>query len=269
MRDRIVERRRLCGVLAGAALAASPFGAGLARSAGSRKRQPPRLPAIAIDAGHGGSDPGAISPHRIYEKNITLAIAVELARQLAATRRFRPLLIRRGDEFISLHDRVARARAWRAELFLSLHADALPDPAKRGALVFTLSDEASDRQAAWFARNENQADTLVGLDRRRQSRDVDAILVDLVRRQTGNRSLELARLLVDALGREVALFDKPQRSAGFAVLTAPDIPSALVELGCLSNAEEERLLQQRLYQHHLAHALLRAIADFWAAGPTV
>ncbi|MGC2415173.1 MAG: N-acetylmuramoyl-L-alanine amidase, partial [Stellaceae bacterium] len=218
-----------------------------------------------LDPGHGGVDPGAISPRGVYEKDLTLPTARELARQLEVTGRYRTLLTRRGDRFVSLRERVARARANRAELFLSIHADALPDSAMRGLSVYTLSNEASDRVTAALATRENKDDFIAGVHLSDQPRQIGAILLDLARRQTDNSSLILARTIVEELGRTVLLLDRPHRAAGFAVLTAPDMPSALVELGCLSNPRDERLLQQRTYRQHLAHGLARAIDDYFAA----
>jgi N-acetylmuramoyl-L-alanine amidase len=226
-----------------------------------------RQPTVVIDPGHGGVDPGAISPDGISEKDIVLPIAWDFARQLATTRRYRVVLTRGVDEFIPLRARVARARAWHADLFLSIHADALPDAAMRGLSVFTLSAQASDREAAALAVSENKADLVGSITLLRQSRDIGDILMDLTRRQTGNFSVALARAIVDQVGREVVLLDHPQRSADFAVLTAPDIPSALVELGCLSNPQEEHLLPQRAYKHKLARGLVRAVEAYFAAHP--
>jgi N-acetylmuramoyl-L-alanine amidase len=150
-------------------------------------------------------------------------------------------------------------------LLLSIHADALPDAEARGLSVFTQSSQASDREAAALAVSENRADLVGGINLSRQPRDVGNILLDLTRRQTSNLSVLLANKIVVELGREVALRDHPQRSADFAVLTAQDVPSALVELGCLSNPAEERLLQQRTYQQKLARGLVRAVESFFAA----
>ena len=135
----------------------------------------------------------------------------------------------------------------------------------RGLSVFTLSARASDREAAALASSQNRADFVAGVNLSRQPREVGSILLDLTRRQTSNLSITLARYIVDQLGREVVLLERPQRSADFAVLTAPDIPSALVELGCLSNSREERLLQQRIYQQKLARGLVRAVESYFAA----
>jgi N-acetylmuramoyl-L-alanine amidase len=267
MRDIIIARRTLLALAAGIAACIGPKGPATARppvkGRSPRPRSHPRV--VVLDPGHGGVDPGAISPHGIYEKNLTLPTARELARQLEATGRYRILLTRRGDSFVSLRERVARARANRAELFLSIHADALPDSAMRGLSVYTLSDEASDRATAALAIRENTDDFIAGVHLSHRPRQIGAILLDLARRQTDNSSLILARTIVEELGRTVKLLETPHRAAGFAVLTAPDIPSALVELGCLSNPADERLLQQRTYQQRLAHGLARAIDDYFAA----
>ena len=235
-----------------------------AQPAARRAPQVRRVPTVVIDPGHGGVDPGAISPEGVHEKDIVLETAWEFARALAARRTYRVVLTRSTDEFLSLRERVARARAWKADLFLSIHADALPDTEMRGLSVFTLSAQASDREAAALASSENRADLVGGVKLSRQPRDVGSILLDLTRRQTSNLSVTLARDVVDQLGRDVVLLERPQRSADFAVLTAPDIPSALVELGCLSNPAEERLLQQRSYQQKLARGLVRAVESFFA-----
>jgi len=174
------------------------------------------------------------------------------------------VLTRSVDEFIPLRERVARARAWKADLFLSIHADALPDSALRGLSVFTLSAQASDREAAALAISENRADLVGGINLARQPREVGNVLMDLARRQADNSSIALARKVIDQLAREVVLLDHPQRSADFAVLTAPDIPSVLVELGCLSNLQEERLLERRAYQQKLARGLVRAVEAYFA-----
>lgn len=271
MRDTVIARRALLALAAGVAIAGCAAVSAAAQSAGKRKphRPPsphqPALRVVALDPGHGGIDPGAISPHGLYEKSITLATARELARQLDASSRYRAVLTRNRDVFVPLRERVARARLHHADLLLSIHADALPDRGLRGLSVYTLSDQASDRETAALAERENRDDFVAGLRLSRQPREIGAILLDLARRQTNNRSLTLARAVVGELGHAVRLLEKPHRSAGFVVLTAPDLPSALVELGCLSNRDEERLLPQRAYQQRLAQALLRAIDDYFAA----
>ncbi len=218
---------------------------------------------IVLDPGHGGIDPGAIGYSGVYEKEIALATALEVARQLEATKRYRVRLTRTGDEFVELQERVAFAHAAGGDLFLSIHADALPEAGVRGASVFTLSEKASDKEAAELAVRENKADLIAGIDLSRHEPVVSEILFDLARRQTNNLSIRLARDLVSELGREVRLLNNSHRSAGFVVLKAPDIPSALVELGCLSNKEEDALLQRAAYQHKLATGLVRSINDYF------
>jgi N-acetylmuramoyl-L-alanine amidase len=254
---RTLLRLALGSALAGLLAAASPAQPPPLRHRTRLRRR--RQPMVVIDPGHGGIDPGAIGAGGVYEKFITFATAADLARVLKATGRFRATLTRGRDEYVALRERVARARALHADLFLSIHADALPNSAMRGLSVFTLSAAASDREAAALAVSENR--DIIAVARRR--REVDAILIDLTRRETDNQSLELARAVVEALGREVILLENPQRAAGFVVLTAADIPSVLVELGCLSNAVEERLLIQRSYQWRLAHSLARAIETYF------
>jgi N-acetylmuramoyl-L-alanine amidase len=227
----------------------------------SQSHRPPWL--VVIDPGHGGIDPGAISADGVYEKNITLAVALDLARLLKASGSFRVRLTRGRDRYVPLHERVSRARAAHADLFLSIHADALPNPAMRGLSVFTLSQQASDRIAATLAASENR-DPGSGSSLPRHPPAVQAVLIDLALRQTDNQSREFAHQIVLSLGREVQLLDNPQRSAGFVVLTAPDIPSALVELGCLSNPIEAQLLRRRIHQRRLAQGLAAAIEAYFA-----
>jgi len=261
MGSRVIGRRQLLGGILGA-------GAGYVFLGGVRKavaaaKSGAKTRLVVLDPGHGGIDPGAIGFSGIYEKDIALATARELARLLETSKRYRVQLTRDNDEFVALQDRVAHAHAAGAELFLSIHADALPNAGTRGASVFTLSERASDREAAELAARENKADLIAGIDLSRHEPVVSEILLDLARRQTNNLSIRLARDMVLELGREVKLLNNTHRSAGFAVLKAPDVPSALVELGCLSNKEEDRLLQQPSYQRRLAAGLARSISDYF------
>lgn len=262
-----IARRALLALAAGSAAGLGAIGSPEARRIVTRPAVRRRV--IAIDPGHGGVDPGAISPHGLYEKNVTLATARELARELDLSGRYRGILTRRSDSFVPLQQRVARARAARAELFLSIHADALPDSNLRGLSVYTLSDQASDRETAALAARENRDVFVPGVHLSHEPKVVGAILLDLARRETNNRSLLLGRTIVGELGRSVPLLERPHRAAGFIVLTAPDIPSALVELGCLSNPRDERLLPTPAHQRLLAHGLIRAIDDYFAARLTV
>jgi N-acetylmuramoyl-L-alanine amidase len=269
MRDKFILRRTLLAVAVGVwpASRAGARGVGGVAGTGRRTATGGHVRVVVLDPGHGGSDPGAISPHGFYEKNITLPTAREVARLLDASGRYRPLLTRRRDIFVPLRERVELAHAARADLFLSIHADALPNAAMRGLAVYTLSAEASDREAAELARSENR-DIFLGGELRLSRQEppvIAAILFDMARRHTDRQSQLLARAIVGELGSNVRLLDQPHRSAAFVVLTAPDIPSALVELGCLSNPEDERLLPTPAYQHRLAQGLARAIDDYFSA----
>jgi len=230
----------------------------------TRKQVPPvQRQTIVVDAGHGGIDPGCVGQAGTYEKDVALATALDLARQLEATKRFAVQLSRTDDTFVPLGERVARARAVGADLFLSIHADALPEHAARGASVFTLSEKASDKEAAAVAERENRSDVVAGINFGTQDPEVNEILFDLTRRQTNNMSIRLAQQLVSELGHRVRLLRNTHRSAAFVVLKAPDIPSALVEVGCLSNRNEEKALCESSYQRAVATALLHSINDYF------
>jgi N-acetylmuramoyl-L-alanine amidase len=277
MPDQILPRRSLLGVVlaAGGSLAA---GAAwlvvptrlLAQTLGQTAvKTPPaakptaRRRTVVLDPGHGGIDPGAIGLSGVYEKDLALDAARLVARQLEASKRYRVVLTRTSDEFVALQDRVARARAADGDLFLSIHADALPDPGMRGASVFTLSEKASDKEAAALAARENKVDLIAGIDLSRHAPEVSSILIDLARRQTNNQSIRLARRLVNDLGQDVRMLNNSHRSAGFAVLKAPDIPSALVEMGCLSNRQEEHALRLPSYRQKVAIGIARSINDYF------
>jgi N-acetylmuramoyl-L-alanine amidase len=257
MRNGGVARRRLLS------LAGALFVCGSRAQATQRR---PSLPVIAIDPGHGGVDPGAISPTGLYEKDITLDTALILARLVNATARFRTVMTRRGNIYVPLRERVLRARAHHADLLISIHADTLPDSALRGLSVYTLSAAASDRESAALAARENRDNFIPGLKLSRRPAEIGDILADLARRRTSNRSLTFAHLIVDRMGQVTPLLERPQRAAGFTVLTAPDIPSVLVELGCLSNPNDEHLLEEDAYRLRLARGLLDAIEAYFAAG---
>ncbi len=271
MRDTTIARRALLALAAGAAIGFQPAEAADSRARSTLYRPNAdaalarrKLRTIALDAGHGGVDPGAISPRGVKEKTVTLTMARELERQLKASGRYRVVLTRQRDILVPLRERVARARRHRAELLLSIHADALPEAAIRGLSVYTLSEQASDRETALLAARENKDDFPLGLQLSKQPPVIGAILLDLARRETNNRSLALARAIVTEASREVRLLPKPHRSAGFTILSAPDMPSALVEIGCLSNPDEEMLLPTPSHQRRLAQTLLRAIDDYFA-----
>jgi N-acetylmuramoyl-L-alanine amidase len=259
-----IERRTFLRRLS--AVLASTAGAGLALDAAAapaRAATKARRHIVVLDAGHGGIDPGTIGVSGVYEKEITFDTTMRLARELERGRRYKVVLTRKDDEFVPLHERVARARAADGEVFLSIHADALPDPDMRGASVFTLSEKASDKEAAALAARENKVDLIAGIDLSESPPEVTTILIDLARRQTNNLSIGFARHLVSELDEDIRMLNNSLRSAGFAVLKAPDIPSSLVELGCLSNRKEDRLLRTPSYRQKLARDLGKAIDDYF------
>jgi len=233
---------------------------------------PPRAPApsagaplVMLDPGHGGKDPGAIGVSGTHEKSIALAAALELRRQLLASGRYRVELTRARDVFIPLEGRVARAQAQKAALFVSLHADALDNPGVRGASVYTLADSASDAQTAALARRENAADRFGGPGFRDVPPEVARILTSLIRQETRTGSARIAAALVSNLDRDVPLLERPSRHAGFMVLKAADIPSVLVEMGFMSNRQDEAALRRPEHRVRVAAAMKRAVDGFFAA----
>ncbi|WP_185961471.1 N-acetylmuramoyl-L-alanine amidase [Telmatospirillum sp. J64-1] len=223
----------------------------------------PAKPVVVIDPGHGGVDPGAIGVSGLYEKDLTLAMGRLLKAELEKTGRYQVVLTRDRDIFIPLRERVAIARRAGGELFISLHADSHNNRSLRGLSVYTLSERASDAEAAALAEKENKADLIGGLDLSHESPEVSSILLDLTQRETMNLSAGFAGKLIEDLGKEVTLLRNTHRFAGFAVLKAPDIPSVLVELGYLSNREDERLLRQDQYRAKLARTLARSVDRYF------
>ena len=218
---------------------------------------------VVIDPGHGGIDPGTTSMHGRFEKDIVLAVGLELRRKLAATGRYKVVMTRTRDRFLRLRDRVKVARRAGADLFLSIHADAIAQDSVRGATVYTLSEQGSDAEADALAAKENKSDLIAGIDLKQHSDDVANILIDLAQRDTMNRSAQFVQQLLPALGKRVRLRTKPHRSAGFRILKAPDVPAALIELGYLSNASDERLLTSRDGQSLMAAAMAEAIDRYF------
>jgi N-acetylmuramoyl-L-alanine amidase len=218
---------------------------------------------IMIDPGHGGVDPGAMSRSGVWEKHIVLAFAQELQRQLLATGRFRVQLTRDGDVFIRLRDRIALARKAGADLFISVHADSIGNRNVRGTSVYTLSENASDKEAAALATKENKSDVIAGIDLDEQPDEVVNILIDLAQRETMNESAVFAKTLVEKLALHRRMLRNTHRFAGFAVLKAPDIPSVLVELGYLSNREDERMLRSPKTRGMMAGSIAEAISQYF------
>ncbi len=254
-----VTRRLLLG--SGVALRfAVPNGWGTAQAA-----SPHQLPMVVIDPGHGGRDPGAIGVTGTYEKHVAFSAAMDLRQQLLASRRYRVRMTRMRDVFIPLETRVTFAQQLGADLFVSVHADALLDHSVRGASVYTLSDRASDPQAAALAARENAADRFAGPAWRGVSPEVTQILASLVRREPKVGSARLAQDLVAQLGRTVPLLVRPSRQAAFVVLKSPVIPSALVEMGFMSNRVDEAALRRPAHRAKVAGALHRAIDAYFVA----
>ena len=216
-----------------------------------------------IDPGHGGVDPGAISRSGAWEKHIVLAFSKELRRQLVATGKFDVRLTRHRDVFIRLRQRIAKARAVGANLFLSIHADSIHNRRVRGTSVYTLSKRASDKEAAALARKENKSDLIAGVDLKKQSSDVVNILIDLAQRETMNESAVFAQQLVSEMAKVRKMLRNTHRFAGFAVLKAPDIPSVLIELGYLSNRTDEKLLLDPKQHRRMASSITRAIQRYF------
>ncbi len=213
---------------------------------------------VMIDPGHGGPDPGTISDAGVYEKSVTLRTAKIVRHVLEKTGRYTVVLTRKKDIYVPLRKRYKRAEDSKAELFISLHADSNRNKRLRGFSVYTLSERASDKEAAALAAHENRADAIAGIDLSRQSDAVASFLIELRQRQTMNESAIFSELLISELRREVKMLRNTHRFAGFAVLKSPDIPSILLELGYLSNAQDARMLHRRAYLVKAAAAILRA-----------
>lgn len=217
---------------------------------------------IVLDPGHGGKDPGAIGYSGVYEKNITLAMAKEL-KVILEKEGYKVYLTRSTDIFIPLRDRVKIARKYNADLFMSIHADSAVNRSAKGLSVYTLSETASDKEAAALAERENKADVVAGLNLLEHSKEVSDILINLAQRETMNRSSEFASFMVQEMRKSVKLRDNTHRFAGFAVLKAPDVPSVLLEMGYLSNRTEERLLKQKDYRRKLAVSTSKAVEKYF------
>ncbi len=227
--------------------------------------KPPGLPVVVLDPGHGGVDGGAFGLDGAIEKTLVYAFADALRAKLEATGRYRVVMTRVGDQYVSLEDRVAKARAAGASLFVSLHADALKEAANvSGTTVYTCSDRASDAEAQRIAERENDADRQAGEERKAADPGVADILFDLKRRETRIYAHKFSRGLVAQLGEAGALNRNPQRAAGFVVLKAPDFPSVLVELGYLSNARDVANLKSEPWRDKMTDAVRVAIDGFFA-----
>ncbi|MBH0239225.1 N-acetylmuramoyl-L-alanine amidase [Methylobrevis sp. L22] len=232
---------------------------------------PRAKPLVVLDAGHGGIDSGTIAVSGLAEKELVLTFARDLKARLEKSGRVDVLMTRDDDSFISLGERVRIARDHRADILVSIHADSTQEDFVRGATVYTLSEQASDRDAARLAAKENSSDAIAGLDLTAESGEVGDILIDLARRETKTFSHVVARELVSELSASTRMIRNPHRSAGFQVLRAPDVPSVLLELGYLSNAQDEKLLTDGEWRDRVSDAVARAVLRFvgqkYVAGP--
>jgi len=227
-----------------------------------------RLITVAIDPGHGGEDPGAMSKRGTHEKNITLAIARKLKAKIDAEPNMRAALTRDGDYFLSLPMRLEKARKLNADLFVSIHADAFVKPHARGSSVFTLSESGATSAAArWLAKKENDADLIGGVNLDTKDPYLNETLLDLSLSQTREDSHTLAREVLSEIGEINHLHKNNVEQAGFAVLKSPDIPSILVETAFISNPDEEKKLRNKAYQDKMAKAMLDGIKRYFSKNP--
>lgn len=224
----------------------------------------PRRPLIVIDAGHGGHDPGATGRKGTQEKYLTLAYAMELEKQLLATRRYDVVMTREKDVYISLPERVNKARAAKGDLFVSLHANTHENEKMEGLSVYTLSEVSSDKEAEALAQKENKAGLINGVNLNSQEGDLAAVFIEMTQRETKNLSASFAESILEKMEKDVKLLRNPHRYAGFRVLKGVDIPSVLVELGYVTNRREEKLLRSDLYREQVTAKLIEAIDDHFA-----
>ncbi|MBS4057077.1 MAG: N-acetylmuramoyl-L-alanine amidase [Bacteroidales bacterium] len=232
------------------------------------KAENSRLVTVAIDAGHGGEDPGARGANGALEKNITLSIARRLKALIEKQPNMRAYLTRDGDYFIPLHERVNKARRVQADLFVSVHADAFIKPHARGSSVFALSEKGATSAAAkWLAKRENDADLIGGINIDVKDVYLKQTLIDLSQTAQIADSLKLGRAVLDELGEINQLHKAHVEQAGFAVLKAPDIPSILVETAFISNPEEEKRLMDDEYQSRMAGAIVGGLKRYFDRNP--
>lgn len=219
---------------------------------------------IAIDAGHGGEDPGASGPNGTYEKDVTLQLAKVLAALVNKQRGMHAVLTRKGDYFMRLRERIIRARQYKADMFISIHADAFKDPDVYGSSVYVLSAEGSSSEhAKWLAERENAADLIGGVKLEDKDNMLASVLLDLSQTASLEASIDIAERILGRLKRVGKLHKTGVEAAGFAVLKSPDIPSVLVETAYISNPREERNLRSPTHQKKVAEALLQGIETYF------
>ncbi|HLA20613.1 MAG TPA: N-acetylmuramoyl-L-alanine amidase, partial [Pseudolabrys sp.] len=246
------------------ALANRPARAAPAKASEPAPKPSDPRPLVVLDPGHGGIDNGTKAASGEMEKDLVLQFATTLKAKLERAGKYRVAMTRSDDTFIPLSERVRFARAHGAALFVSIHADAIPrsEGQAEGATVYTLSENASDAEAARLAEAENRADAIAGVDLTAEPDDVANILVDLAQRETKTYSMQFARTLVGELKTAARLHKRPLKAAGFKVLTAPDVPSVLVELGYMSTKDDLKLLTSPAWQGKTAGAVAQAVDTF-------
>lgn len=234
------------------------------------KKENGRMLTIAIDAGHGGEDPGARGANGSREKDLTLAIAKKLKAQIDAEPNMRGILTRDADFFVPLHNRVVKARNMKADLFVSIHADAFTNQAAKGSSVFALSERgATSASARYLAKKENESDLIGGVSLDNKDPVLARTLLDLSQAATINDSLKLGKAVLGQVGQINSLHKGSVEQAAFAVLKSPDIPSILVETAFISNPEEERKLNDETHQDKLAASILNGIKKYFATNPAL
>jgi N-acetylmuramoyl-L-alanine amidase len=219
---------------------------------------------IVIDPGHGGMDPGAISPRKTKEKDVVFAFALALQKALAASGQYDVQLTRQQDRFMTLNDRVAFTKRAAPALFIAIHADTVRGKTARGTTIYTLSDTASDEEAEALALKENRTDIIAGVNLADQVGEVADVLIELVQRESRNHASLFSQAALEALKDVTTMTGKPLRSAGFVVLKVPDVPSVLIELGYLSSVDDERNLKDPVWQDKMAVALAQAVDRHFA-----
>lgn len=223
---------------------------------------------IAIDAGHGGEDPGAVGPGRVYEKRVVLAIAKELQALLQKEPGFAPFMVRTGDYYLGLRERTQRARKANADFFVSIHADAFQYPSANGSSVFILSERGATSEAArWLADKENQSDLIGGIKLEDKEDHLAMTLLDLSMTNKRKESVGLGNHILEQMGQISKLHKSQVEEASFVVLKAPDIPALLVETGFISNPQEAKRLADSAYQKRMAQAIFNGITRYFRANP--
>ncbi|MDE2196066.1 MAG: N-acetylmuramoyl-L-alanine amidase [Gammaproteobacteria bacterium] len=275
--ERVIPRSFLRQTPAGPQLVVDLYGAGQteqrqpvlsATTPTAAANRPARDIVVAIDAGHGGIDSGARGPHGVVEKTVTLAIARKLAALIARQPGFKPFLTRDGDYYLQLRERIARARAAHADIFISIHCDASRDHGADGATVYALSEHgATSEHARWLANQENDADLLGGVSLANKSNMLASVLLDLSQTATISASLDVGGRVAHQLAGLGPMHRGDVQQAAFVVLKSPDIPSILVETDYITNPREARQLMTPAYQNRIARAIVGGVVNYFDQYP--